>query len=241
MYKQINGLFHLAQEAAVPEEKSAQQAGCTWVCCFQEILVRIALERNWPKDFMSCTCRELVLTKNTLTLPPRLCTLILCCLHWCHSAITQVRSDAGGSHAPAVARGNHAEDGELPPGVSLHKGQPTNASPFFQVLLPTGFLFEARKSKAVSFMGSTSFVKGTRRTEQQAKSCCLSWSWQWWNSLSVSDRSAIQSGVDKSGGSSPSRKKRKVWGQTTNWLKGGVENRCCCWCSQCFMAMMWSR
>ena len=119
------------------------------------------------------------------------------------------RSDAGGAHAPKNDRSLLTQDAELPPGVSLQNGHPKDASPFFQAFLPTGFVHEGKKSKSVSYMGETVFAKGTTRTMEQAKACVLSWCWQWWNSLSTSDHSAI-------------RETERVSGEPSSPESGGV-------------------
>ena len=119
-----------------------------------------------------------------------------------------VRGDAGGAHGPKNDRSLLTKDAELPPGVSLHNGHPKGASPFFQCFIPTGFLHEGKKSKSTSYMGETVFAKGTTRSMEQAKSCVLAWSWQWWNSLSTSDHSAIRETEKVSG--EPSSMRRRV-------------------------------
>eukprot|EP00435_Cladocopium_sp_Y103_P062831 s581_g24.t1 len=79
---------------------------------------------------------------------------------WMRQALMfAMRSDQGGVHAPPQRRGLAAE-GEVPPGVTLANGHPKDASPFYQVHLPTNFKHEGRKSKSVSYVGSVAYEKG---------------------------------------------------------------------------------
>lgn len=121
--------------------------------------------------------------------------------------LTEERKD--GPHAAPTPRA--IPTGEFPPGCRCHTGEPASdkASPFIQVHLPQGFLFGGKKSHSVSFQGSVTFVRGTRRSKTQAEHCVLSWSWNWWNSLTP----AQQSGLGLS--SEHVSKKQRV-----NWDKG---------------------
>eukprot|EP00435_Cladocopium_sp_Y103_P061586 s902_g23.t1 len=118
------------------------------------------------------------------------------------------RSDSGGAHAPKTDRSLLTQNAELPPGVTFHSGHPKEASPFFQAFLPTGFVYEGKKSKSISYMGEKVFPKGTTRSMEQAKACVLSWSWQWWNSLTTENHSAIREAENSNG--EPSKKRRRV-------------------------------
>lgn len=121
------------------------------------------------------------------------------------------RSDLGGTHAPPKKCPHMATESELPPSLSWHHGTPTTANPFVQVQLPPGFEHESRKSRAVSYK-TQDFARGTSRTYEQAKACVLSWAWQWWASLSDSQKSAVQHGSSRVGDSTTSAKRRKVQG-----------------------------
>ena len=91
----------------------------------------------------------------------------------------------------------------------MHHGVPKEVNPFYQVFLPQGFLFENKKSKAVSYASGTIPLKrGTIRTEEQAKACISSWSWQWWGSLTSDQKSAIQA-VSKTDGVVGTRSKKR--------------------------------
>ena len=86
--------------------------------------------------------------------------------------------------------------GEYPPGVRYHIGEPNSekASPFVQAHLPPGYVWNGKKSHAVSYVGPVCLTRGTRRTKQQAESCVLSWAWSWWESLSAEEQSGIGAG-----------------------------------------------
>ena len=107
----------------------------------------------------------------------------------------EMRSDCGGSHAPKAER--PAVDAEFPPGAACHSGFPKEANAFFQVILPGTFKFEGKRSRSVSYLGKEPIPNGTQRTEEAAKRMVLSWSWQWWNSLTTDERSAVGSTSSK--------------------------------------------
>jgi len=94
--------------------------------------------------------------------------------------------------------------------AALHQEFPENASPFCQILLPSNFSFEGKKSKAVSYRGDVSFSKGTPRTLEQAKACLYSWVWQWWDSLSLAEQSAIQNAGKGLGENTQSKKRKRL-------------------------------
>lgn len=111
----------------------------------------------------------------------------------------------GMPHAHGVAR--ERPSGEFPPGVVCYRKEPQNANPLLQAWLPGNFKHENKRSKAVSFLndGGVTLVRGTTRTYAQAERICLSWAWSWWDTLSVEQKSAIQTSS-----SEPPSKKRKV-------------------------------
>ena len=119
------------------------------------------------------------------------------------------RADLGGAHAPKTHRGPVVGDAEFPPGVVCYEGHPTNASPFLQAQLPAGFKCENKKSKAVSFKtADTMLVRGTNRSRDQAKMIILGWSWQWFNGLTLDQRSSLQGAA--AGSETPAAKRRRV-------------------------------
>ena len=141
----------------------------------------------WHVEVVRCTA--CLLFKETILEPA-------------HS-LQETRADAGLTHAEKTPRG--PVSGEFPPGVKCHRGVPENASPFLQALLPGTFKYEGKRSRAVSYMGSKPVVtNGTTRSEEAAQRMVLSWSWQWWDSLTTDQRSAISSEAR----SQPSKKRR---------------------------------
>ena len=108
----------------------------------------------------------------------------------------QARED--GPHAAPVSRGNPMLEAEVPPGVLMHYGNPTTASPFVQLKLPNGMTFERKKSRSVSFVGDNGMVyKGTTRSKKNAIECVSAWAWQWWESLSDLQKSSIRALANK--------------------------------------------
>jgi len=77
-------------------------------------------------------------------------------------------------------------------------------------MLPSNFSFENKKSKAVSYRGDVAFSKGTSRTLEQAKACLYSWVWQWWDSLSTAEQSALKNAGKGVGESTQSKKRKRV-------------------------------
>lgn len=97
------------------------------------------------------------------------------------------RSDLGGTHQPS----NVKIEGSWPPAVSVYHGAPQNASPFVQCVLPQGWTFEHRRSKAVSYIGTEVYARGTSRSKEGAEQVAMACAWSWWNSLSQQDRSTL--------------------------------------------------
>ncbi|CAJ1442941.1 unnamed protein product [Effrenium voratum] len=102
---------------------------------------------------------------------------------------SQVRADEGGAHASHQARGR--PEGEFAPGIRADYGNPANASQFIQAYLPTGFVFQGRKSKTAAY-ASEGCPRGTQRTKAAAVLAVQSWTWQWWASLTPLQQSSIQ-------------------------------------------------
>lgn len=84
--------------------------------------------------------------------------------------------------------------GDWPPSVKPYFGNPSSSSPFVQCYLPTGFSFEGRKSKSLSFQpeGEALSVKGTLRKKKAAVMGVQSWAWQWFRSLSDLQQAALK-------------------------------------------------
>eukprot|EP00438_Fugacium_kawagutii_P009613 Skav215639 [mRNA] locus=scaffold736:197173:203009:- [translate_table: standard] len=102
------------------------------------------------------------------------------------------------THASPVVRGNPSDlttPDKVPPGVTLNYGVPDKSSPFVQLKLPQGMSFEAKKSRSVSFMatGIPMSGRGTTRTRENALDCVLAWGWEWWGSLTDSQKNSIRS------------------------------------------------
>ena len=76
-------------------------------------------------------------------------------MHW--SCFLSRRS---GPHAKPVPR--PVPKGEYPPGVRYHTGEPNSekASPFVQVHLPPGYVWNGKKSHAVSYVGPVCLAPG---------------------------------------------------------------------------------
>lgn len=125
-----------------------------------------------------------------------------------------------GPRAAAVPRGNPATEcgGELPPGVTMNYGNPSQASPFIQLKLPSGMMFENKKSRSLSFIpdGGLRSLKSTVRTKECAAQCLRAWSWEWWSSLSGTQRNSIRALASKrcqsddEAASSASKKQKKT-------------------------------
>jgi len=100
---------------------------------------------------------------------------------------------------PAESRGKVAEAETLFSGVSTNYGYPDSANPFVCVKLPPGMMYERKKSRSVSFVGSEKGVslRGTTRSKDQAVSCMTSWAWEWWSSLSDDQKNSIRSAATK--------------------------------------------
>lgn len=112
--------------------------------------------------------------------------------HW------QARED--GPHQPRVERDVELGDLKLPPGVVAGLGFPERASPFVQARLPVGMKYEGKASRCVSFRSADCpFARGTRKTQSQACSPVSSWAWQWWETLSDIEKSAVKSAAKVSG------------------------------------------
>lgn len=105
------------------------------------------------------------------------------------ATVVQVRADEGGAHASHQARGR--PEGEFAPGIRAYYGNPANASQFIQAYLPTGFVFQGRKSKTAAY-ASEGCPRGTQRTKAAAVLAVQSWTWQWWASLTPLQQSSIQ-------------------------------------------------
>ena len=110
----------------------------------------------------------------------------------------QERED--GCHAPPGIGPNRGKlaDADLPPGCRANFGEPlTRASPFVQVHLPMNMKHNGRKSRYVSFSDAASAgPRCTVRSKDAAIRSALAWSWDWYNSLSQAEASAVRTASD---------------------------------------------
>lgn len=98
----------------------------------------------------------------------------------------------GGPRAAPTARDD--PNMSLPPGVKAHYGFPQNASAFVQVRLPNGISWDGKCSRAMSYRNPDAplIPGGTTRTVEVAKASLESWAWQWFESLSVSEKKSLR-------------------------------------------------
>lgn len=110
-------------------------------------------------------------------------------------ALEQVRED--GPHKPAVQRESLGGEVSLPPGTVTVFGHPESASPFIQVKLPIGMSYCGKKSRCISFVSKDGPMtqRGTNKTKEQATAAVASWAWQWWETLTESEKLGVEGSV----------------------------------------------
>ena len=103
----------------------------------------------------------------------------------------------GGEHKPHVCRGKVDDPSSFPPGCTANFGFPEGASPFVQLKLPAGLIYEGKKSRCLSYIGESQVHKGTTRTKESAIACVRAWSWLWWEQLRETEKNTIRASIAK--------------------------------------------
>lgn len=116
-----------------------------------------------------------------------------------------------GDRKKPETRGAVLEAEKLPPGCAANHGFPQSSNPFVQLKLPMGMTFENKKSRSVSYVSpdGPSF-KGTLRSKESAVACMTSWAWQWWESLSDSQKNSVRSAAEKRRDRSTSASRKRL-------------------------------
>lgn len=105
-----------------------------------------------------------------------------------------------GSRAAPTERDNPESELNVPPGIKLVFGYPSNANPFIQAKLPLNMAaFENKRSRAMSYRNPNApdVLGGTTRSFDMAKQAIESWAWQWFEGLSTAEQEALKAKVDQ--------------------------------------------